>query len=47
MIDWLNGFQVGVSIVKIMCNPALRERHWNEMSEIAGECLIELKRFFL
>lgn len=24
MIDWINGFQIGVSIVQIMCNPALR-----------------------
>lgn len=36
MIDWINGFQIGVSIVKIMCNPALRDRHWQQMSEIAG-----------
>lgn len=36
MIDWINGFQIGVSIVKIMCNPALKDRHWQQMSEIAG-----------
>ncbi|XP_031627371.1 dynein heavy chain 12, axonemal [Contarinia nasturtii] len=36
MIEWINGFQIGVSIVQIMCNPALRDRHWVEMSEIAG-----------
>lgn len=36
MIEWINGFQIGVCIVKIMCNPALRDRHWVEMSEIAG-----------
>lgn len=36
MIDWIKGFEIGVYIVKIMCNPALRDRHWVEMSEIAG-----------
>lgn len=36
MIDWIKGFDVGVHIVKIMCNPALHDRHWKEMSEIAG-----------
>lgn len=41
MNEWIDGFQIGVSIVKIMCNPALRDRHWVEMSEIAGK--IELK----
>lgn len=37
MIEWINEFQIGVSIVKIMCNPALRDRHWLQMSEIAGQ----------
>lgn len=36
MIEWIKGFEIGVYIVKIMCNPALRDRHWFEMSEIAG-----------
>lgn len=36
MIEWINEFQISVSIVKIMCNPALRDRHWLQMSEIAG-----------
>lgn len=36
MIDWIKEFDVGVYIVKIMCNPALHDRHWIEMSEIAG-----------
>lgn len=36
MIDWIKGFENGVYIVKIMCNSALRNRHWVEMSEIAG-----------
>lgn len=36
MIIWLNGFQIGVSIVRIMCNPALRDRHWAEMSSMTG-----------
>lgn len=42
MINWINGFQIGVSIVKIMCNPALRDRHWAEMSSIAGKTHFEL-----
>lgn len=37
MIEWINGFEIGVSIVQIMCNPALRDRHWAEMSDIAGK----------
>lgn len=36
MIEWIKGFEIGVYIVKIMCNSALRDRHWVEMSEIAG-----------
>lgn len=36
MLNSIGEFRLGVQIVKIMCNPALRERHWNEMSEIVG-----------
>lgn len=36
MLDWIKGFDTGVYIVQIMCNPALRDRHWREMSDIAG-----------
>lgn len=46
MIDWIDGFQIGVSIVQIMCNPALRDRHWAEMSEIAGNNLKQSRRRF-
>lgn len=37
MLEWIKGFHIGVYIVKIMCNSALRDRHWVEMSQIAGE----------
>lgn len=36
MIEWINNFQISVNIVQIFCNPALRDRHWIEMSDIAG-----------
>ncbi|XP_059612585.1 dynein axonemal heavy chain 7 [Phlebotomus argentipes] len=36
MINWIQDFRLGVQIVKIICNPALRERHWNEMSQMVG-----------
>uniref|UniRef100_A0A1B0DFE7 AAA+ ATPase domain-containing protein n=1 Tax=Phlebotomus papatasi TaxID=29031 RepID=A0A1B0DFE7_PHLPP len=36
MITWIQDFRLGVQIVKIICNPALRERHWNEMSQMVG-----------
>nr|XP_014091747.2 dynein heavy chain 12, axonemal isoform X1 [Bactrocera oleae] len=36
MIKTIKDFTTGVFIVNIMCNPALRKRHWKEMSEIAG-----------
>uniref|UniRef100_A0A1B0CUL2 Dyneins heavy chain n=2 Tax=Lutzomyia longipalpis TaxID=7200 RepID=A0A1B0CUL2_LUTLO len=36
MISWIQEFGLGVQIVKIICNPALRERHWNEMSQMVG-----------
>ncbi|CRK98972.1 CLUMA_CG011958, isoform A [Clunio marinus] len=35
MIQTIKDFRIGVHVVTIMCNPALRERHWNEMSEVA------------
>jgi len=33
---YVNLFQQYMPIIKIMCNPALTERHWEEMSEITG-----------
>lgn len=36
MSSWIAGFGTGAYIVKIMCNSALRDRHWQEMSDIAG-----------
>ncbi|XP_005185418.2 dynein axonemal heavy chain 12 [Musca domestica] len=36
MIQSIKDFTTGVFIVNNMCNPALRKRHWKEMSEIAG-----------
>lgn len=35
MIQTIKDFRIGVHVVTIMCNPALRERHWLEMSEVA------------
>lgn len=36
MVDWIKSFKLGGYIVSIMCNPSLRQRHWVEMSEVAG-----------
>ncbi|XP_055378973.1 dynein axonemal heavy chain 12 [Condylostylus longicornis] len=36
MLSWIKDFGIGAQIVNIMCNPALRKRHWIDMSEIAG-----------
>lgn len=36
MIEWVKDFKLGGYIVSIMCNPSLRPRHWDEMSEVAG-----------
>lgn len=36
MIQTIKDFRIGVHVVSIMCNPALRERHWLEMSEVAN-----------
>lgn len=35
MIQTIKDFRIGVHVVTIMCNSALRERHWEEMSEVA------------
>lgn len=35
MIQTIKDFRHGVHVVSIMCNPALRERHWIEMSDVA------------
>ncbi|ALC44807.1 Dhc62B [Drosophila busckii] len=36
MLQSIKGFTTGVFIVNTMCNPALRKRHWKDMSDIAG-----------
>lgn len=36
MLTSVRGFRTGVRMVEIMCNAALRDRHWEEMSEVAG-----------
>ncbi|XP_063709228.1 dynein axonemal heavy chain 12-like [Culicoides brevitarsis] len=36
MLQHIKDFRIGVYMIGIMCNPALRERHWEEMSSIAG-----------
>uniref|UniRef100_A0AAG5DIC0 Dynein heavy chain linker domain-containing protein n=1 Tax=Anopheles atroparvus TaxID=41427 RepID=A0AAG5DIC0_ANOAO len=36
MSQSIKDFHLGVYVVKIMCNSALKDRHWDEMSEIAG-----------
>jgi dynein heavy chain, axonemal len=35
MIQTIKDFRHGVHVVTIMCNPALRTRHWEEMSQVA------------
>jgi dynein heavy chain, axonemal len=35
MIQTIKDFRHGVHVVSIMCNPALRTRHWEEMSKVA------------
>ncbi|KAJ9581293.1 hypothetical protein L9F63_023527, partial [Diploptera punctata] len=35
-IDQITDFQKNIGLAKIMCNPALTQRHWDEMSEISG-----------
>lgn len=40
MTSWIKEFRMGVYVVNIMCNPALRDRHWDEMSDIAGQLLV-------
>ncbi|GAB0094584.1 Dynein heavy chain [Sergentomyia squamirostris] len=36
MLNSIQDFRLGVQVVKIICNPALRERHWYEMSQMVG-----------
>lgn len=36
MLQHIKDFRIGVYMISIMCNPALKERHWDEMSLIAG-----------
>lgn len=36
MIQHIKDFKIGVYMISIMCNPALKDRHWEEMSSIAG-----------
>ncbi|KAK6642963.1 hypothetical protein RUM43_004465 [Polyplax serrata] len=35
-LDQIKGFRTCIQIVGILCNPALTQRHWDEMSEICG-----------
>lgn len=37
MIAWIKDFRLGAQVVSIMCNPSLRDRHWDDMSEVAGK----------
>ena len=32
----MKDFKGNLPVVSIMCNPGLRQRHWNGMSEIIG-----------
>lgn len=36
MINWIRDFKTGAYVISNLCNPALRQRHWDEMSEVAG-----------
>uniref|UniRef100_A0A336LVJ1 CSON005797 protein n=1 Tax=Culicoides sonorensis TaxID=179676 RepID=A0A336LVJ1_CULSO len=36
MIQHIKDFSTGAYMISVMCNPALKQRHWDEMSAIAG-----------
>lgn len=36
MLQQIKDFRISVYMVSIMCNPSLKDRHWDEMTEIAG-----------
>ncbi|PSN57355.1 Dynein heavy chain 12 [Blattella germanica] len=35
-IDHIKDFRQNIGLAKILCNPALTQRHWDEISEIAS-----------
>ncbi|KAJ3039074.1 Dynein heavy chain 7, axonemal [Rhizophlyctis rosea] len=32
----IDEFMVNIPLIHVLCNPGMRERHWNKMSEVAG-----------
>jgi dynein heavy chain len=30
----INGFKKNLPLIKVMCNPGLRDRHWEEISKV-------------
>ncbi|KAL6119092.1 dnah12 [Pungitius sinensis] len=36
VMDQINKFKVHIPLVSILCNPGIRGRHWDQMSEIVG-----------
>ena len=35
-IEQIKGFRTNIPIIVCLCNPGIRQRHWNQMSEVIG-----------
>jgi len=36
VIQGINEFKINMPLIKIMCNPGLKDRHWEQISDIVG-----------